>query len=486
MKILLIRPQIISHRIASDYEGRFVPVGLLLIAAVLERAGHRVRVIDQSVDAGADILKKELISFGPQLVGIGAMSVEYKKVLHIAALCRQVKPDCKIVIGGPIASASPHNLLGDTAIDYAVLGEGEESILELVNCFEQNQDVSGVLGIAYRKDGQVIINKRRASVDLTQNPHPARHLIDMQKYISSYPERFQDQRVNNRPIRGTNLTISRGCPYSCIYCDKNVFGKKWRVREVDDVLDEIEHLKNRYGINALMFDDDIFDLNKNWVRCFCEGIKKRGLKLIWHCNSRSNHSDTGLFKLMYEAGCRSLAFGIEYGNQAVLDRVKKKLTLKEIEQSVQMAKDAGFYTTGYFMIGMLDETRNSIIDTINFAVHLPLDAGGFGITVPMSGTELYRLSAARGLIAEDEWGQWDRTRYRSNLTRDLSYEELNKLLRLAGWKFFWTRPSRKTPKFINKIIAGLFPVLYWFSKGDFEGLIAKVNSFRRELGLPLP
>ncbi len=485
MNILLVRTKIISQRIASDYEGRFVPVGLLLVAAVLEQAGHLVEFTDLSI-TDMQTLQHRLSVFKPQLVGIGAMSVEYERVVELAAICREKLPHAEIVVGGPIASANPVKLLEDSVIDYAVLGEGEETIVELADCVEHKKDVSAIRGIAFKREGRAVVNKRRGNVELAQNPYPARHLIDMEKYISTYTERFQQPQVAGRPIRGTNLTVSRGCPYSCIYCDKNVFGNKWRVRPVAHVLDEIEHLGGEYGINALMFDDDIFDLNKAWVRDFCAGVKKRQLKVIWHCNSRCNHSDAGLFALMYEAGCRSIAFGIEYGNQAVLDRVKKKLKVAEIERSVYMAKAAGFFVTGYFMLGMLDETRETINDTIKLAVKLPFDAGGFGITVPMMGTELFRLAADRGLVEPDSWGQKDRTRYRSNLTKNLSYEELDKLLRLAGWKFFWSRESRKTPKFINRTISESFPLLYWIGGGDFQGLVSKLNSIRRNLRLPLP
>ncbi len=485
MNILLVRTKIISQRIAADYEGRFVPVGLLLVAAVLERAGHLVKLIDLSID-DMPVLQRQISMFKPQLIGIGAMSVEFERVGELVAVCREEIPSAKIVVGGPIASANPAKLLEIAGVDYAVLGEGEETIAELADCVEHNADVSTVRGIAFSQNGKVMVNERRGNVDLDQNPYPARHLIDMEKYISTYTERFQQQQVAGRPLRGTNLTVSRGCPYSCIYCDKNVFGNKWRVRPVVHVLDEIEHLGSEYGINALMFDDDIFDLNKAWVKEFCVEIKKRRLAVIWHCNSRCNHSDVELFALMYEAGCRSIAFGIEYGNQTVLDRVKKQLKVAEIERGVHMAKSAGFFVTGYFMLGMLDETSETIKDTINLAVKLPFDAGGFGITVPMMGTELFRLAADRGLIQQDSWGQKDRTAYRSNLTKDVSYEELDKLLRLAGWKFFWSRQGRKTPKIINRAISESFPLLYWISGGDFQGLVSKLNSLRRSMRLPLP
>jgi magnesium-protoporphyrin IX monomethyl ester (oxidative) cyclase len=485
MDILLVRTKIISQRIACDYEGRFVPVGLLLVAAVLERAGHRVRVVDLSVDDMAR-LEQELAAFAPPLVGIGAMSVEYEGVLEVARKCKERLPACRVVVGGPIASANPQKLLESPVVDYAVLGEGEATIVELASCLENNRDVSPVPGIAFKRDGEIVVNKRRENIDLTEVPFPARHLINMERYISSYPERFQHQRVDDRPIRGTNLTVSRGCPYSCIYCDKNVFGNQWRVRRSEQVLDEIELLIQQYGINALMFDDDAFGLNKAWVRDFCAGVKQRGLNIVWHCNSRCNHADAELFRLMYEAGCRSIAFGIEYGNQEVLDRAQKKLSLEEIRRGVQMAKAAGFLVTGYFMLGMLDETKKTIMDTINLAISLPLDAGGFGITVPMPGTELFCLASERGLINNGNWGQWDRTRYRSNLTRDVSYEQLDKLLRLAGWKFFWSRPNRKTPKAFNRLVSGLFPLIYWGSGGDFQRAVSKINSIRRRLGIPLP
>ncbi|MFQ5456532.1 MAG: B12-binding domain-containing radical SAM protein [Nitrospirota bacterium] len=257
------------------------------------------------------------------------------------------------------------------------------------------------------------------------------------------------------------------------------------MKSVEFVLSEIEMLIEKYKINAIMFDDDEFDLNKKWIRHFCEEIIERELKFIWHCNSRCNYAEKEIYLLMYDAGCRSVSFGIEFGNQKILDFAMKQLTVEQIEKGVKYAKGAGLNVAGYFMMGMMGETEETIKDTINLALRLPLDSGSFGLTVPMIGTELYNMALREGYISKEYWGQWVRTRALVNMTKNLSQNQLNKYVRMANWQFFWSRPRRRIPKTIRKIIIRLFPILYFFTGKKFGEVVFLVNGVRRFLRIPL-
>jgi len=487
MKILLLKSKIKSARLISEYEGKFVPNGLLIVARALEDAGYQVKVLDFNIrDEG--LLRPTLESYQPQIIGIGAMSVNLDKVLEHAEFCKNLMKEAKIIIGGPITSVASEYLLDNEYIDFIIKGEGEERIVKLIGTLKHGSvdDLKDADGIGFRLNGRMIINTQSAFVSPDKIPIPARHLIQMDEYISSFPERFSDIRIDNKPLRGTNITVSRGCPYNCIYCDKSIFGYKWRIRNISSIIEEINSLNRQYGINAIMFDDDMFDLDKNWLKEFCRKLKSDGPKIVWHCNSRANHADLETYRVMYESGCRSIAFGIESGNQQVLNTMRKQLTLKSISEAVYAAKKAQLRVTGYFMIGMIDETKKTILDTIRFAKSLPIDAGGFSLVVPMHGTELYNLAYKRRLIKQGEFGQIDRTDMHINMTEHLTNAQLRKLQKMASWQLFWTRPGRKIPKAAAVILSELFPFFYFVSGGKIVSLVNKVNKIRRQMRIPLP
>lgn len=440
-----------------------MPLGLGYIGAVLERAGHTVKIIDMAIEKmSLEKLKTCILTFKPEVIGLTGIIVEFVQILKIASICKESAETSKVIVGGPLASSMPETLLLNSNIDIVVIGEGELTIIETIGRIENNQPIESVRGIAYRVKGVPKINPLREPLNIDTLPFPARHLLPMSQYISPFEEWFG----GDTGIRTTNMISGRGCPYGCIYCDHNVFGRKWRGRSADNMVDEMAFLNERYHINGIIFNDDIFDLDKKRVYQICDEIKQRDLDIIWGCNSRANHANKEMYQKMQKSGCRYVAFGIESGNQKILDSMQKNLTLKQISDAVKLAKDVGLATIGYFMIGMLGEDRRTIYDTINFARRLHLDAGGFALTVPLPRTMLYERATKEEVITgKGDWvkiARWSRPERHINLTRDLTQKQLVGILNQANWELYWSSPSRRPPRIVCNFLCGLSPIVRQF------------------------
>lgn len=477
MKILLLK----SKQICSE----FAPIGILYIGSVLEQNGHKVKFLDSSVEKLSEF---EFISyineFRPDAVGITAMYTEINEIFLIAKNVKQISSKIKVIVGGPLASSIPKKVLENKYIDFVVVGEGELTIIELLKNINQIKNLKNISGIGYKMDGEInITSPREPLLNLDSIPYPARHLVNLENYISSFETWLGS---TGKIHRGTNMIATRGCPYNCIYCDKNVFGRKWRSRSAKNIIDEIEFLVKTYNINAIMFNDDIFDFNQQWLSEFCNELINRKLNIIWGCNSRVNHAKKENYELMYKSGCRFVAFGIEFGNQHVLDFTKKGITKEQIVRAIDTAKGVGLRTIGYFMIGMLNETKAEIDETIQFAISLNLDAGGWGVVSPIEGTRLYHMASGKGLVNENSWFYADRNNASVNLTKDVPTKELTKLVNKAYWDFFWSRPSRRYPHFLCRVMILLFPLIYLFTRGKFRITFLYIDRIRRYLRIRLP
>jgi len=247
----------------------------------------------------------------------------------------------------------------------------------------------------------------------------------MKRYIKDHFQSFGIKIRGFGRIRSTNLVSSRGCPYSCTFCFKDMWGHKWRGRSPENIIREMELLYDTYNVNGFFFNDDTFVLDRERVLEFCRQLVDKKLKIVWYCNGRVNLMNEEMLAAMYEAGCHGIAYGIESGNQQVLDSMKKNETLDQVREVVAWTKQAGIHVTGYFMLGMLGETRDTILETMAFARELELDFHGFSLTTPIPGTELYDSALEAGLISGDktDLGEWS-LHTNANLTQDCSDDEL--------------------------------------------------------------
>ncbi|MBK9000628.1 MAG: B12-binding domain-containing radical SAM protein [Myxococcales bacterium] len=336
-------------------------LGLLYVAEAAERAGHRVRVLDTAFTRSPAHLWPALERFAPDVVGFTVMSVTYPQTLRLA---REVKRrfGAKVVMGGPHATLYPLEVANDEWVDAAVVGDGDLSFPRLLDEIERGQSAA-LPGVAHRLGGELRFDPEVPRVaDLDSLPFPDRSRYDtVDAYIAAMGHSYLFGR------RVLTMITSRGCPWDCSYCQPvldHIHGKKVRIRSTDNVVSELEWLKQRHGIDGIWFCDDTFTFDSRWVTELCRKMIDRRLGLGWSCNSRVDTVDPELLAVMAEAGCEQLRFGMESGSQILLDRtMNKRTTVSECEQAFAWAKQAGIKTWAYTMVGGLDETRDTVGET---------------------------------------------------------------------------------------------------------------------------
>ena len=378
MRIALISPK--WNQKANDYP----PLGLGYLAAVLEREHHQVSIFDLSLAADSaletDLLP--VVAFDPHLIGITAMTSVYQNVLETATLLK-ASLGRPIVLGGPHATMFPERVLTEVPVlDYVVQGEGEATILELVQVLEGRREISSVAGLTYRAlaGGVVISNAERPLIaDLDTLPFPARHLFQLQRYALRTPE--------GQPM--VTILSSRGCPYNCSYCFKGIVGRTYRQRSPENIITELKQVIAQTGIRNFYFIDDLFTIDVKRLESLTGQLIAENLDIHWQCLGRVDRVNADILKRMYAAGCRRIHYGIESGNQEVLQRISKGIKLDQVRLAVRWAKDAGIQVKGYFMLGLPGDTEATMQQTLDLAVELDLEEAMFSLTTPFPGTRLW-------------------------------------------------------------------------------------------------
>jgi len=334
-------------------------------------------------------------------------------------------------------------------VDIVVREEGEQTMLELVKVLERSSSngLKRVLGITYREGSNIRSNPPRPPIlNMDTLPFPAFHLLPMGKYRLHPPF--------GRQTPAMPIITSRGCPFRCIFCSKAVFGKKYRSNSPAYIVDEIRFLKEKFGVKEIKFYDDVFTLDRKRVVAICTQLKEWGIDIPWSCETRVNLVDDELLRVMKDAGCYMIEYGVESGNQEILNYLKKGITLEKTIEAFKLTHEAGIETVAYFMLGSPQETSKTIQETIEFAKKIDPDFVQFSITTPYPGTELYSLAVEEGYVPE----KWEEYTY-ANLksagnpgfgTKTLSREELaewNKKAYMSfylRWSYVWKRLRKMT------------------------------------------
>ena len=397
-KVLLIHP---SYR--TFYENLTIkagtiytpPLNLAAIAGALIRAGCAVEILDCNVERSVDkALYSRLKRMEPEIVGLTFHTPLFKEAARLTRLAKAWLEDVTVVAGGAHATACPEDILEHSEIDIAVMGEGDESVVEIAADGPRSQ----IEGIAYKNsDGEVVINPPRGKIrDLDTLAFPAWSLYDLRKYKTT--------ELLTRANPAGWIETSRGCVFQCVYCNKRVHGISFRVKSPERVVDEMECMLN-YGFRELHISDDGFTTNMARAAEICDEIIRRGLKFPWATVTgiRADRVDLELLRKMRRAGCYQVCYGIESGNQGILDRCRKRETLEDVRRAVRDAKRAGLEVFGYFMLALPGETEETMQDTIRFAKELDLDMAKVSITIPFPGTEQFDDLERKGLIKTKDW-----------------------------------------------------------------------------------
>jgi len=400
MKILLINPMDIGNintRLPASLnseQGVYPPLGISYIAAVLEQNNYSVIILDcKALNLTSDEIRMFINKSKPDIIGITAMSSTLIGALEVAKIAKE--SGAIVVIGGAQLAAYPIETLSYDFIDYGIIGEGEYSMLELVQAIENKTDVSSIKGLAYKNNGLVIVNGERIVEDLDSMPFPARHLLPMDKYHCV---------ITETPF--TTMISSRGCPSKCGFCFKQPSDKKIRFRNPIKIVDEMEELILKYHVKEIMFYDDSIAIKRNHIVGICEEIIKRKLSIKWESPARIDNMDEELLKLMKESGCIRIRYGVESGNENILKLMHKGVSLDKIREVFKLTKKIGIETFAYFIIGYATESPFTVRDSIDFAKELDPDWVMFTIATPYPHTDLYELANKENFITGDYWREF--------------------------------------------------------------------------------
>lgn len=373
------------------------PQGLCYLAAICRKLGYNVSIIDAlALKLGEEELAEVILKESPDYVGFTAPTMLVDSAGRTAKLIKNKNRAINILIGGPHVTVMPGETMEKAAaFDAAVVGEGERTMGEFLQAKEKGRNLAGIKGLVYRENGKIRINPgRELMADLDELPMPAWDLLPP---LTRY---YQQSVVRVDKIPSVSITTSRGCPSKCIFCARNVFGNTCRAYSAERVLKMVDYLKDRYHIRGLSIEDENFLAYRQRLISLCRSLIERGESLSWSCAGRVDMVNRELLKLMRQAGCWEISFGIESGSQPILDFIKKGITLSQIREGVALCHEAGIKAGGYFIAGHPRETLGTLRETMRFARQIKLDSFQISFMCPFPGTELYTMA--------DEYGEFNR------------------------------------------------------------------------------
>ncbi len=421
MKILLIDPPFYRF---IGYYNRYFPLGLAYLAAVLRKEGHEVLIYDADCNVNPSKMdftrledsypfylkslkdnnhpiwqemKKTIHNFKPDIVGISVWTTFAASAFKIASICKEYDRNIPVVMGGPHVSIKYDEVMNICPhVDFLVKGEGEKTFVNLVRMLgkkaaglsDVDRELSTVKGISYRQDLKIVHN-------------PPEEFI---KHLDSIPLPARDLLLNKGSYNSEDMGLimtSRGCPFKCSYCATSIWERKTRCRSLDNVIEEIKLVIEKYGTKQFTFKDDSFTVNRKRVMEFCERLIKGKININWDCNTRVNLVDEELLRLMKKAGCTGIKVGIETGSERILKLMNKNITLEQCRKAAKLFRKAGIHWTGYFMMGLPSETKEDVYQTLKFMRELKPDYASFSVYEPFPGTDLFEIGLEKGLVKSE-------------------------------------------------------------------------------------
>ena len=406
-KIIFVNPPLTaeeSYGKLAAAGSHLPPLGLCVLAAVARDEGYTVKILDSpALGYTYDDAFKWISKERPDYVAIAAVTLTIHKAAKLADMLKKANKNIKIIIGGPHISSTENVAIKTMnlfkSFDVGISGEAEFTLKELLPALDNEKDLKKIQGLVVRDKSKVIVTSKRPFIEnLDDVPFPAWDLLpDLAK-------NYRPAAFSFNKLPSTVLVTSRGCPGGCTFCHASVFGLKYRAFSADYLIKMVDHLYYKYGIRDILFLDDIFVLFKERTKKFCEHIVKNKMNLSWACQSRIDLVNPEILKIMKEAGCWQISYGIESGSQKILDDTKKRITLDQIREAVKWTKDSGIRSKGFFMIGLPTETRQTINDTMRFMKELPLDEVEVTLFTPFPGIEEYERAQRLGNL-KDNWDQ---------------------------------------------------------------------------------
>ena len=428
LRVTLLNP---PYPVGAHQHAPFISLGLLYLAAVLRKNGYEVDVIDcQALGIWYDDVKKELEKRQPNIVGVTSSTLTYKPAMRIAKIAKTVCSDVITVLGGCHVTFWDFEALRECpSADVIVRKEGEITLLEIAKKVESGDSLYNVLGITYRRNGEIVRTPDRPYIEnLDELPFPAHDLLPIEH------------------LRKTGTLIfpvitSRGCIFWCDFCTAvRMFGRKYRIRSPKNIADELEFLQDKYSAEEVAFCDDLFTLDQTRVRELCEKIKRRKLEIKWTCGTRVDMVTKDLLRVMKEAGCIGVWFGVESGSQRLLEEMHKGISVAQTVKVFKWAREIGLRTLAQVIIGFPGEDKRTAWETIRLVEKIsPDEVGFYNVATPFPGTPLYDQVVKNGWLRVTDFEKYDTTKpiFETPL---LSMREIEKIRELAFLRFY-LRPT---------------------------------------------
>ncbi|OHA49406.1 MAG: hypothetical protein A2W59_02545 [Candidatus Terrybacteria bacterium RIFCSPHIGHO2_02_41_19] len=474
MKIVLVQPPLtLEERYGIKHQsgGETIPLGLLYLASSIRANGYQTMIIDAEI-LGLNIktAAEKILSENPGIVGFTAVTISIDNAAAVAEEIKKSRPEIVTVVGGHHLTTIPEETLNRFhQFDIGVIGEGEKTLSDLALVIKEygfNKDkLRNVNGLIFKdeKDEKFIITPPRGRIrDLDTLPKPA---FDLLPNLTDYSPPVHT--VKKFPA--CNLVTSRGCPGQCVFCTRSVYGNSLSAHSAEYMMDLVMELYQKYGIREIQFRDDNFTVFKPRLFKFCELMKEKKLNLVWTALARVDMVDPDMLKAMKEAGCWQVWYGIESGNEEILKIIKKNTTKEQIKNAVNWTKRAGMGVGAFFIMGHPGETKETLEETIDFALSLKIDEFHCTLMTPMPGSEIYRDWRKYGTF-DNDWkklSNWKPVFVPFGLTK----EELEKYNQKFFRKFYF-RPrivfgyikKIRSPKHLVVYFSGFLALLEWVFK----------------------
>ncbi len=390
MKILLI-----NSPIRLDAEPSCIPYGLATVASTLSKHGFEVEIYDiNALRPTRDQIVSHLKTKEWDVVGVSGLITTYTFQSWLIGVLKQIAPHAPIISGGGLATTNSELLFKRSAVDMTVIGEGEQTMVDLCRSLENGSALTAISGIAYRRNGHFTVNAPRDNIkDLDTIPFPAWDLLPMDIYSNNpiwgdVAGNSSGFRTGVNVTRSMNIISSRGCPFSCNYCF-HLFGRSsYRFRSMENVVSEIEILVDRYDIDFIGFVDDNMMASEKRMLKFCDLMEQKKFPITWGCHGRVTSAKPEVLKRMAEVGCVWIGYGIESGSQKILKAMNKKASVEQAKEAIKNTRKAGIYPNTTFIFGYLGEALETIQETVEFKREMGIECGSFFAT-PYPGTPLY-------------------------------------------------------------------------------------------------
>ena len=440
------------------------PLGLAYLAAMLKKDGRSVSILDANAKRMGDAeLCRRIAEAKPDILGLTAVTPTVDQCAGIASKVKEALPDTTILLGGPHATAAPKKTLEKfDAFDLLVKGEAEFRISQIIDTINSGKNFENLEGVAYRdENGQIIdVAEDHETVNVGEIPLPARHLLPMHLYTGPDGGRL------------TTMAATRGCPAKCTYClVPKLFGRKLRARDPKNVAGEMSECLKRYDTVNFNFIDDTFTFNKKWVYGLCDAIRQAGLheKIRWLCLTRADMIDRDLLVAMKAAGCFKIEFGIESGDEELLQKIKKGITAKQSVEAFRMAREVGLETLGFVIIFSPDETRESLEKTRRLIFKADPDTLQMSFCTPFPGTNVEKEIKEKGFAISEDWSRFVFLTQPVYEHPSFSYDEM------IAWQTRMLRAFYFRPRTVFRLLASTF------RKGGWGGFLRSAFTAARSL-----